>query len=111
MVRGCWQFESPSPAERGEAGLSMKKADAFFMRTRGGGVKSRVATALFKTRESSNVCCHAKFVYPCPHPNPSLAAQAMLVPVGLEQLAQRERGEGRDKQTSHDNIRLRTTSF
>ena len=49
---------------------------------RSGGVKNRVATALFKTRESSNVCCHAKFVYPCPHPNPSLAAQAMLVPLG-----------------------------
>ena len=66
----------------GGGGVLMKKADAFFMRTRRGGVKSRLATALFKTRESSNVCCHAKFVYPCPHPNPSLAAQAMLVPLG-----------------------------
>ena len=39
-----------SAAERGRVGVPLEKANAFFKGTRGGGVKSRVATALFKTR-------------------------------------------------------------
>ena len=56
----------------------MKKADAFFMRTRGGGVKSRVATALFKTRESQTYVVMRSLFIPALTPTPLLLRKQCL---------------------------------
>ena len=44
------ELSPPPPRSGGGAEFPLKKANAFFKGTRGGDVKNRVATALFKTR-------------------------------------------------------------
>ena len=60
----------------------------------GGDMKIRAATALFKTNSPSNVCGHAKFVYPCPHLNPSPSGTSIARVATSIACATRERGLG-----------------
>ena len=51
---------TPSPAKRGRDGVPLKKADAFFKGTRGGGVKNRAATLPIYIHHSRYPVCKTK---------------------------------------------------
>ena len=54
--------------------MPLKKTNDFFKGTRGGGCDKSRSDGVIQNEVVLTRILHAKFVYPCPHPNPSLTA-------------------------------------